>query len=438
VKKGVVALLVVLVLVVLVSPTIIGRLAEQGLNESLDWATQEQGDLVVTSNEFDRGWFTSNGQHRVELLPGELYDSILTVLTPAAINSLPVMLIDTRLDHGLIPVSSLSRKRGSLLPALGSAVSTLSVEIENGSALPMPGVYYSRVGLSGALESRFVLEPEGTDTDTGRVDWGGAEFLISADPAAGTVAVIGALDSIAVESDEETMIVGRVAVDVDLVDSGFGFMVGPVNMSVDSFALIGAENTMTAGPLNIESISSVDTGRVDSKLMFRVVNVPTPMGGTGGLDLVARIEKLDAAPIGRLLARLETARDSDFDELALAGLEQDALQLLASGLELHFDQLDIASPFGQISSQLSATVDRSDTADYTWASILMDLDASAEISLPAALVDLATQSNPEIHAAIGMGFIRKQGDFYVMKAAFKQGLLTVNGAPMPIPLSGLQ
>lgn len=437
-KKGVVALVVVLVLVVLVSPTVIGRLAEQGLNQSLDWAAQEQGDLVVTANAFDRGWFTSSGQHRVELLPGELYDSILTALAPAAVTALPVVLIDTRLDHGLIPVASLSREHGSLLPALGSAVSTLSVETEDGSALPLPGTYYSRVGLSGALESRFLLEPEGTDTDSGRIDWGGAEFLISADPAAGTVAVIGTLDSIAVESDEETMIVGKVAVDLDLVDSGFGFMVGPVNLSVDSLALIGPEDTMTAGPLNIESDSSVDAGRVDSALVFRVVNVPTPMGGNGGMDLVARIEKLDAALMGQLLARLEAARESDFDAVALAGLEQDALQLLASGLELHFDQLDIASPFGQISSQLSATVDRSGGGDYTWASVLMDLDASAEISLPAALVDLATQINPDMHAAIGMGFIRKQGEFYVMKAAFKQGLLTVNGAPMPIPLSGLQ
>jgi len=51
---------------------------------------------------------------------------------------------------------------------------------------------------------------------------------------------------------------------------------------------------------------------------------------------------------------------------------------------------------------------------------------------------MATKSNPDLHAAIGLGFLRKQGDDYVMKATFKKGLLNVNGAPMQIPLIGLQ
>ena len=35
-----------------------------------------------------------------------------------------------------------------------------------------------------------------------------------------------------------------------------------------------------------------------------------------------------------------------------------------------------------------------------------------------------------------MGFLRLEGNFYEMEAAFESGLLTVNGAPMPIPLPG--
>ena len=67
----------------------------------------------------------------------------------------------------------------------------------------------------------------------------------------------------------------------------------------------------------------------------------------------------------------------------------------------------------------------------------MALDASAESRLPAALVDMVTANDPDMHAVIGMGFLRKQGQFYTMAAAVKQGLLTVNGAPMPIPLPGM-
>jgi hypothetical protein len=35
-----------------------------------------------------------------------------------------------------------------------------------------------------------------------------------------------------------------------------------------------------------------------------------------------------------------------------------------------------------------------------------------------------------------MGLLRKDGDAYEMQAEFAQGLLTVNGAPFPIPVQG--
>ena len=72
VKKGVVVLLVLLAVVVLVSPAIVGRLAEQSMDENIDWAAMESGAVKVTSEHFDRGWFSSEGQHRVELQEGDL------------------------------------------------------------------------------------------------------------------------------------------------------------------------------------------------------------------------------------------------------------------------------------------------------------------------------------------------------------------------------
>ena len=36
--------------------------------------------------------------------------------------------------------------------------------------------------------------------------------------------------------------------------------------------------------------------------------------------------------------------------------------------------------------------------------------------------------------AAGMGFLKKNGDDYEMAAEYRKGLLTVNGAPMPIPI----
>ena len=63
-----------------------------------------------------------------------------------------------------------------------------------------------------------------------------------------------------------------------------------------------------------------------------------------------------------------------------------------------------------------------------------DLDAEADLVVAAEFVDFAMAMNPEAGAIVGMGFLRKNGDVYEMRAEYAKGLLTVNGAPMPIPL----
>ena len=437
-KKGLIVLFLTLALLVLVSPGIVGRLAERGMDDSLEWAANEQGEIIVTSSGFERGWFNSAGQHRIELIRGELYDSTLAALGRTEQDLLPVLLIDTRLDHGLIPVSSLAREHGSLLPGLGSAVSTLSIEMSDGSVVALPGKFFSSVGLTGVLQSRFLLEPEGADTEAARIDWGLAEFVATADALTGNLAFRGSLNSVAVETAGETTIVGKLDVDIDLTDSGFGFMVGPAKISLDSFAVIGADETMSAGPLYLDSDSSLDDGRVNADVTLRLENIPFPTGGSGGVHIVAHLENIDAIALGQLTRSLETARTTEFNPLTTVGVQRDLKLMLASGMKIRFDHLDVSSPFGEITSNLSASVARSADDDYSWATAMMALDATANVSLPAALVDLATQYNPDLHAAIGMGFLRKRGQFYTMEAAFKQGLLTVNGAPMPIPLAGLQ
>jgi len=436
VKKGFVALLLVLALVVLVSPGIIGRLAENSMDENIDWAVSENSDVVVTTTGFERDWFTSAGQHRLELLPGKLYYTILATFANADTDTLPALIIDTHLDHGLIPVSSMARENGSLLPGLGSAISTLSIEFADGSVLPLPGTLFSRVGLTGEVQSRLMLAPDGIEADGVKLDWGETEFLFTTNPNSGSVGVLGALDSLVIESADETMIVGKAEVDVDLATTSFGFMVGPAKITLDPLSIVSAEETVTVGPLYVESDSSLEDGRLSADVTFRVESAPIPTGDSIGMTVVARLVDVDAAALGKLKHSTDAMRSAGADAAARTEAEADLMGVLASGMQLHFDQLDIATPMGQITSRLSATVTASDDDDYTWASALMVLDASAEFSFPEPLVDLAIQFNPDLSAAIGMGFLRKRDDFYVLEAAFKQGLLTVNGAPMPIPLTG--
>ena len=438
VKKGIVALLLLLAIVVLVSPGIIGRLAEKSVDNSLSWADDESSEVTITATGYSRGWFTSAGQHRVELLHGELYYLLLAAFAPADHDHLPVLLLDTRLDHGLIPVTSMTREHGSLLPGLGNAVSTLSVELADGSVVALPGTIYSSIGLGGEVVSNFILEAGGHDADSGRIDWGGSDFLVTSRPGDGGFAISGALDSLAIESPLETMIIGKLTVDLDQRRSAHGYMIGPASVALESFAVVSENETMAAGPLRLRSGSAIDGGRLRADLAVSLENTPLPMFGSGSLEMIARLENVDAGLLGALKRNVDALRKAGAGDASLIDIQGDVQRLLAAGLELHFDRLDVALPMGQITSRISAKMSRSGEDDYSWASALMALDASADISLPVELVDMMSAGNPEMQSAIAMGFLRRKGDSYTMQAAFKQGLLTINGAPMPVPLPEMQ
>ena len=420
-NKGIVALIVVVALAVLITPGIIGHVAEQRVNESLEWVDDENAAFVINSSEFERGWFASTGQHRARLLASDL----------------PVLVINTRLDHGIIPFSSLSREHGSLMPGLGSAVSTLGLELDDGSIEPLPITIYTDIGLSGALRSQLLIESGGGDIAFNRIDWGGSEFLITSSPVDQSFSVIGAFSSLAIESEIETAIVGEIEVDLALAATPYGYMVGAVHVALDSFAVISTEQTMAVGPISFDSDSSLDGDRISGDIALNVENLPLLIGGSGGVQLVARLEDADAARLGATMRSIEAMQSVADYENELAQVEDNLLALLADGMELHIDQLDILSPFGQFTSRASVTAEASDSDDYTWGTVGTLLNGSADLSLPRALVDMATQANPELHGVIGLGYLRKRGEFYLMEASFADSVLTVNGAPTPIPLPGL-
>jgi hypothetical protein len=83
---------------------------------------------------------------------------------------------------------------------------------------------------------------------------------------------------------------------------------------------------------------------------------------------------------------------------------------------------------------MNIAVEESDPADFIWSSALLDLRADADLSVSEEFVDFAMAMNPQAGAIVNMGLLRKNGDVYEMRAEYAKGLLTVNGAPMPIPL----
>ena len=91
-KKGVIVVLVVLAALILVSPAIVGRLAEKSMDENLNWAASESGELKVSSEQFERGWFSSEGRHRIEISDGHLMNALTTAGGGVDAGDLPCLL----------------------------------------------------------------------------------------------------------------------------------------------------------------------------------------------------------------------------------------------------------------------------------------------------------------------------------------------------------
>ena len=110
-KKWLVAALLILALLVLVAPGIVGRLAEQNIEDNIDWAESDSPGVNIQTERFERGWFTSEGTHRVVLEGGQFAEASAEYRQATGNAELPSLIIHTELAHGPLPGGSLTSVR---------------------------------------------------------------------------------------------------------------------------------------------------------------------------------------------------------------------------------------------------------------------------------------------------------------------------------------
>lgn len=437
-KKGFVALLLGLAIIVLLSPAIVGRFAERSMDENLDWAATESQEVVVTSQGFDRGWFSSAGQHRIELRDGELRGAFLALIGDVGSADLPVLIVDTQLDHGLVPLASITREKGTLMPGLGSAVSTLRLEFENGDQVDVPGTIYSEVGLTGNLSSNYVLAGGSFDLHGETANWGDTDIVVTTNPSNSHVDFHGSLASLSLLSTMDQVDIASIEFSGNRRQTPFGFAVADVDIDVASVAARGQGGAETFGPFSLHTKTDVDGDRLSTDTSVRLENTPFGNLGNAAILLDVELTDVDGVAAGNIADALREMQATGSAEDFWFVVEDDLQRMLAAGFELNVDKLDISMPMGPLTSKVHITLDESSSDSFAWTSALLDLDATVELSVPVELFDLIAADNPEIHGAVGLGYIRKNGDLYELEAAFRNGLLTVNGAPVPLPFPGLR
>lgn len=437
VKKGLLALLLVVVLVIIVSPGIIGKLAERSIGENLNWAVRESGELVVSSQSFERSWFSSEGQHRIELGDGALRAAVTGFGATGA--ELPALIITTHIDHGLIALSSLRREGGSLAPGLGSAVSTMTIELGNDEVFALPGTVYSEIGLGGDLTSSYALDAGTMDFDDGTITWEPGNIDFSTDPSSGRVVFDGSFGAISISNKLQSASIESLAFSGEQAQTQYGFAVGDVNFSMGEMSVHVADTKVSGmRRLSVVGSSSLNEGNVDARSVLKIEAQTIP--GFGDISITADVSIVgaDAAAVGKASKRLQEVAANQGPSQILTGVADDLKDLFAAGFDMNINQLDIKFPQGTVETRVTVAIPESDRANFQWTSLLLNTVASVDIRIPAALMDMAIQTNPQASIVVAMGYLKKNGDAYEMEARYKKGVMMINGAPIPIPFGAFQ
>jgi uncharacterized protein YdgA (DUF945 family) len=433
-KKSIVFLLLALAVIVLVSPGIVGRLAEQSMDENLDWAAAETQEIAITSRGFDRGWFSSEGQHRVEIRQGELRNSLLALTSDNGHDELPVLIIDTHIDHGLVPVTSIGRKKGSLVPGLGRAVSTLSLEFGDGESIELPGTIYSKVSLAGELESNLIMEPGSFQVDEESALWGDVDVAVTMSPTNSVLGFDGTIGDLSLISPFNELTLSDIEFEGEQRQTRFGIVVGDADLSVGTIAFPSDLGLAESGPWRIHTSADLEDDRLSANTSVDIEYLPVGEVGLTAVGLEASITDMDARSVANLSRLFDDFDSYGSGDALMVAATPDLHRLLASGFELDIKRFDLGTPDGAVAVRLNATVAPTDVDSFVLTSLLLAIDAQLDIAVPEPVFDYLAALEPQVATAAAMGFLQKRGDVYEMQALFTDGLLTINGAPMPIPL----
>lgn len=438
-KKGFVAVLIILAIVVLISPAIVGRMAEESMSENLEWAVRESGEVSMTTESFTRGWFSSEGQHRFELQDGDLLMVLESLIGPTEAHELPVLIIDTKLDHGLIPVSSMSRERGSLAPGLGSAISTMSIELPDGEVFEIPGTIYSEVGLVGELHSSYVLESGTFDDGDTAASWSTTNINVKTDPKTGEAAFDGIIGSLSIGGAGEMMTLDHLNFEGQQQPTRYDLVIGDVALEMAGLAVaVGGNPAGGVKSMSLNAKSELDGTDFKAIADLQTMLHEVPQFGDVSLEMIFNMAGADAAILGRLQQGLESAGSSQNPSAMFEPIERDLQQLFASGFTFNFERFNITLPSGTVAATILFEFAEEDPATFDWTTLLLSTKASIDLSIPDAIVQMLVQAEPNIAMAIGSGYLVKRGDVYELEAQLRKGLLTINGAPIPIPLGAVR
>ncbi len=441
-KRWVVVLLVGLAVLLLISPGIVGRMTERSLENSIELARIESPEVTIITEHFDRGWFSSEGRHRIELSDRSQFPELANFVDQAGYPGMPALILDSRIDHGLVPLGSLNREDGSLQPSLASMVSTVQLDPGNGELIDLPGRINSTISLSGATHADLLLDEGNWSDGETRIDWKGAELELILDAAGIMTTAEGFIGAIRFAAGTRKVESSRIDITIHQDKSDYDFMVGSMNVHSGRVSVSDDLGDQVGfASMDISVTSNIENDKITGSSQIDLTGIITPGMGTVDIAVDLAYSGFDAESFVALYSALQDAAAHGNPEDAFAAIypamDAELQQFLSVGGDIQINHLNLSLPLGDIQTDFHFTLPQSGPGDaFSWPGLLLKLKATINLQLPVSLFQMIETLQPEAGAAVAMGILVLDGDQYKMQLEYAQGLATINGVPMPVPLPG--
>ncbi|MGH8196474.1 MAG: DUF945 family protein, partial [Woeseiaceae bacterium] len=249
----------------------------------------------------------------------------------------------------------------------------------------------------------------------------------------------GTIEPVSIATQDKLVRVQKMRFKGEQVQTEYGFGVGSIECAVEAIAFGEPDaDGPVIGKLTLQANSAIDGDRVNGSTVVNFYDVVMPGFGAVDMALDLAVNRLDARSGEAVSKALQEMQGTEDPDAALADLypriAPDLQGLLAAGAEVRIDRFDVVLPQGTVTSKARFDLPETDKAKFSWPALLLALTASADVRVPATLMEMAQATHPQADSLVALGILKKDGDFFAVEAEYAKGLLTVNGAPMPIPL----
>lgn len=431
-KRTVLVLIILIALAALLGPGLIGKAAEKIIDQELNYAVGRSPRVELVSRDYERGWFSSTINTTLAL-NGEQYLQAARDFTGEDNVEQPVMIIDGSVKHGPFPAS--------LVPSLATSRTKVTLQAGDEHVFELPGEIRTKFGFGGGGSAHYLAEEMHESFEDGTLDaqWEGADVRVDFNAGLSKLYTTGELGAFVVQGSDGSFVGGPVKLQASQRKTEHGLWLGDGELHVDELSVSSPLENLdyTVKDLSLRTDASLAQDKVTYLVNMEAGEIKGgPLGDVSAL-LKMTLSDLDAPALGKLMEATAGGAEN------MAGLTGQVQALLAGGPELDLSELRIKTAEGELLLSLNLELPEAESAQQVSLSpaLLTQLVGEASLRIPQGILKRLQTLSPQLSQSVQMlvagGFLKSEGTLYVMDAAYNRGMLTVNGAPIPIPMGNI-